>query len=104
MSRLSLKTLKLKKLPYGRFTYQVLLGRNIHNIVQCESNAGEIEKMRDLLRNTCVGHYRLDYELNWRSKRVYTHLYLSNPMDLALIKLVHSDKIHKIYKIKLLDA
>jgi len=104
MGRLSIKTLRKKNLPYGRFTYQVLLARPARKIWHCESNAGDIEAMRDLLRDTCIDQYRLDFEPNWKNRRVYTHLFLLNPMDLALIKLVHADKIHKIYQIKLQDT
>lgn len=100
MSRLSLKTLTLNKLPYGRFTFKVLLKRNINRIMHCDSNAGEIQQIRDLLRDTCVGQHRLKYETNWNKKRVYTTLYLTNAMDLAMLKLVHHDKFYKIYKIK----
>ena len=101
MGRLSLKTLKRKRLPYGKYTFMVLLAREARRVDHCDSNAGSIEKMRDLLRTTCVGEYKLDYEMNWNKKRVYTHLYLQNSMDLAMLKLVHADKMHKIYKIKL---
>lgn len=104
MGRLSLKTLTRKRLPYGKFTFMVLLAREARGLVHCDSNAGAIEKMRDILRTTCVGEYRLDHELNWSKRRVYTHLYLTNPMDLAMLKLVHSDKMHKIYKIKRVDT
>lgn len=100
MSRLSLRTLTLKKLPYGRFTFKVLLKRNTGQITHCASNAGEIQQIRDLLRDTCVGEHRLKFQTNWSKKRVYTTLYLTNAMDLAMLKLVHHDKFHKIYKIK----
>ena len=104
MSRLSLRTLKLKKLPYGRFTFKVLIKRNVSRVLHCESNAGSVQAMRDMLRTTCLGEYRLRHENNWGKKRVYTELYLTNAMDLAMLKLVHHDKFHKIYKIKLADA
>ena len=100
MSRLSLKTLTLKKLPHGRFTFKVLIKRNISRTMHCDSNAGEIQQMRTLLRDTCVGEHRFKYHVNWNKKRVYTELYLTNAMDLAMLKLVHHDKFYKIYKIK----
>lgn len=103
MSRLSLKTLTRKRLPYGRFNFVVLLTREARHYIHADSNAGAVESMRDMLRTTCVGQYRLDHKLNWNKRRVYTHLYLTNPMDLAMIKLVHSEKLHKIYKIRLAE-
>jgi hypothetical protein len=42
----------------------------------------------------------LDWETNSRGRRVYTHLYLTDSMDLAMVKLVHHNKLHKMYKIK----
>lgn len=100
MSRLSLKTLKLKSLPFGMFTFKVLLKRETNRLTHCDSNAGSIEQMRNMLRTTCLGSYRLRHKNNYRKKRVYTELLLTNAMDLAMIKLVHADKLHKIYKIK----
>lgn len=104
MSRLSLRTLVRKKLPYGRFTYLVLLKRETRQTRYSDANTSMVESMRDMLRTTCVGQYRLDWLPNTRKKRVYTELFLTNPMDLAMIKLVHGDKLHKIYKIKLADT
>ena len=103
MSKLSLKTLERKKLPKGRFKFMVLIKRQAHRIWRCDSNAGDIEEMRGMLRTTCKGQFRLVHENNSRGRRVYTHLYLTEPMDLAMIKLVHSDKLFKIYKIKVVQ-
>lgn len=100
MSRLSLKTLKRNNLPYGKYTFMVLLTREMIGISHCQSNASDIEKMRDLLRTTCKSAYRLDWKPNYSKRRVYTKLYLCNAMDLAMVKLVHADKLYKIYKIK----
>lgn len=100
MSRLSMKTLARKNLPFGKFKFMVLLARDQIRTHYCLSNASKIEELRNLLRTTCKGHYRLDWDTNNRGKRVYTHLYLTEPMDLAMVKLVHQNKLHKIYKIK----
>lgn len=104
MSKLSLRTLVRNNLPYGKFTFLVLLKRETKRVYFADSNTGSIETMRDLLRTTCAGHYRLDYSPNSRKRRVYTELYLTNAMDLAMVKLVHADKLHKIYKIKVRDT
>lgn len=104
MSRLSLRTLVRKKLPYGKFTFLVLLKRETKHTRYSDANASMVEGMRDMLRTTCVGQYRLDWIKNTQGKRVYTELFLTNPMDLAMLKLVHGDKLHKIYKIKLADT
>ena len=99
MSKLSIKTLTRKNLPYGKFKFQVLLNRECHNPWRAATNASEIEAIRGLLGTTCKGKFKLVWELNSRGKKVYTHLYLVEPMDLAMIKLVHLDKLYKIYKI-----
>jgi hypothetical protein len=100
MAKLSMRVLERNRLPGGRFKYMVLLNRNQHAITYSNSNASEIEVLRDMLQGTCTGGYHLAYELNYRKKRVYTHLYLVNPMDLAMIKLAHSEKLFKIYRIE----
>lgn len=100
MSKLSLKTVRRKNLPYGKFSFVVCFKRDSHQVWHCPTNAGEIEPMRNLLRDGAIGSYKFLFETNRREKRVYTHLYLTNAMDLALIKLVFSDKLHKIYKIE----
>jgi len=101
MSKLSLKTLERNNLPYGKFSFMVLLKRTAHRPYIAGTNAGIVESMRDLLRNTCAGDYKLVWEKNCHDKRVYTELYLTNAMDLAMVKLVHGEKLHKIYKIKI---
>jgi hypothetical protein len=100
MSKLSLKTLELKKLPFGKFKFMVLLKRTAHQPYRSDSNAGPIEVMRSLLKTTCRGDFKLIHESNSRKRRVYTKLYLMEPMDLAMLKLVHHEKLFKIYKIK----
>jgi hypothetical protein len=100
MSRLSIKTLERKSLPYGKFKFMVLLERDMVQTFYCPSNASQVEELRTLLRTTCKGHYRLDFVLNSKKKRVYTHLYLMEAMDLAMIKLVHLNKLFKLYRIK----
>ena len=104
MAKLSLKTLERNKLPFGKFKFMVLLKRDIRRPTNARSNAGEIEELRDMLRSTCKGSYKLVHELNYRKKRVYTHLYLTDAMDLAMLKLAHQSKLHKLYKITLKQA
>jgi len=100
MSRLSIKTVERTNLPFGRYKFMVLLGRSARRPINAISNAGEIEDMRNMLRTTCKGKYKLIHHDNYKGRRVYTRLYLTEAMDLAMIKLVHSEKLHKIYKIK----
>ena len=104
MSKLSLKTLERKNLPYGKFKFIVLLKREAHRTWRSDSNAGAIEAMRGLLRTTCKGKFKLLYDNNSRGRRVYTELLLTEAMDLAMVKLVHSEKLHKIYKVKVRDV
>lgn len=100
MGRLSPKKLKRKNLPYGKYTYMVTFRRTTHNTYHCANNIKEIEEIRRLLRSASTGIFRFEYKKNRRKKKVYTHLLLTSAMDLALIKLVHSEKMHKIYKIE----
>ena len=101
MSKLSLKTVERNNLPYGQFKFIVLLKREAHRTWRADSNAGAIEEMRGLLRTTCKGKFKLLHESNGRGRRVYTRLYLTEAMDLAMVKLVHAEKLFKIYKVKL---
>lgn len=100
MAKLTMRTLVRNNLPYGRFKYLVLIKRSSNAVWAARANTSEMELMRAMLRTTCVGGFRLKHDVNTRGKRVYTHLYLTNPMDLAMIKLVHADKLYKIYQIK----
>lgn len=104
MTKLKVRTLVRKKRPNGRFNYIVHLNRTTNDPKYASTNASEIEKMRDLLRGTLGGRYKLEHALNYQKRRVYTCVYLENPMDLAMLKLVHSDQIFKIYKIVVPDT
>lgn len=100
--KLKIRTLKRKKFPYGKFKYIVALkrfGRNPNHY--CKPNGGMIEEMRSTLGGVCQGGFRFDYQENSRGQRVYTYLYLENPMDLAMLKLCHHDKMFKIYKVEI---
>jgi hypothetical protein len=101
MSKLSLKQIERKHLPYGKFKFIVLLKRESRRIWRCSSNASMVEQMRGFLRTTINGSFKLVHEYNYKGRRVYTHLYLTEPMDLAMLKLVHGDRLFKIYKVKL---
>lgn len=104
MGKLSLKTVERNNLPYGKYKFIVLIKRETHRTWRCSSNAGNIELMRGLLRTTCKGHFKLLHDNNSRGRRVYTKLYLTEAMDLAMIKLVHAEKLHKIYKVKVVQT
>ena len=99
MSKLSIKTLTRKNLPYGKFKFQVLLARQAHNVLRADTNAAAIEEVRKFLEGSCRGKWKLIFTDKSRGKRVYTHLYLTDPMDLAMLKLTHQDLLFKIYKI-----
>lgn len=103
MGKLSLRQVERKNYPYGKFKYIVLLNRESRRIWRCPSNASMVEQIRSLLKTTINGSYKLVHDYNYRSRRVYTHLYLTEPMDLAMLKLVHGDKLFKIYKVKLVQ-
>jgi len=104
MGRLTLKTLERNNLPFGKFSFKVDLARETKRTYFSASNASQIEAMRDMLRTTCVGDHKLVWATNSKGKRVYLELYLTNSMDLAMLKLVHADKLFKIYKIKVVDT
>ena len=103
MSKLSIKTVERLKLPYGRFGFEILLCRSYCSAYQSASNAKQIEAMRVMLRETCGDRFKLIHEVNYEKKRVYTKLLLTNAMDVAILKLVHADKMHRIYKIKIVE-
>lgn len=104
MARLKLRQLVLKKKPYGKFNYKVLLERRINkgSIFYKESNASSMEELRIFLRDAGNGAYRFDFQSNYKNRRVYKILYLENKMDLTMLKLIYPDKLYKIYKIKVL--
>lgn len=103
MARSKLRTLKLSNKPYGKFDYVVHLTRRARIPKYAKTNAGEIEKIRHLTKNTFQGPVRFKWVKNHDNRRVYTHIYISHSMDLAMLKLVFSDSIHKIYKV-IIDA
>lgn len=104
MSRLSIRTVERNKLPYGRFQFEITLVRKSPYARYSESNAGQIEAMRGILNDTCGGRYKFRHIKNSMDKKVYTHLYMMNAMDVAMLKLVHADKLFKIYRIRLAET
>lgn len=102
--KLHVRTLKRKKLPYGRFHYVISLKRSHWQVFYALPNGEMIHTMRSSLRQVCQAPYRLDWETNRTASRVYTTLYLTDPMDLAMIKLTYPDAIRKIYKVSLEDS
>ena len=99
MSRLSLKPLKRKNLAYGKFKFQVDFVKPVRNGRCDESNASKIEKIRKLLEVTGKGQFRFNWRLNFKNKRVYTRLFLTESIDLTLVKLIHPGLLFKIYQI-----
>jgi hypothetical protein len=98
MARNKLRPLKRKNKPYGRFDYIVHLHRKSNIAKWSATNASEFEKIRELAASF-QGEHRFRFVKNHNNRRVYTHIYLSNAMDLAMLKLIFSDSIHKIYKV-----
>ncbi len=99
MSRLKVRTLKLAKLPYGKYTWIVtIIQEDDYRSVRA-ANGDKIAPLRKILDNAGSGFSRFQYIVNYRKNRVYTRVLLTHSMDVALLKLCHSELIGKIYKI-----
>lgn len=98
--KLHLRSLPRKSFHKGRFKYVLCLKRSHWRVKNAVSNRKDIVGIRDWLKAACHGHYLVESEKNRKKEVVYTKLYLSRPMDLAMIKLTHSDLIWRIYEIK----
>lgn len=99
MSRLKLRTVKMKKYPHGRYKFKILLKRNLRQIHYCTTNAPECVEIKNFLFRSSSGQSLFVYTNNARKKQIFTELYLTDLMDVTLLKLTHADKLHKIYKI-----
>lgn len=97
--KLKIRTVKRNNLPYGKFNYILTLNLKNQRANTNRSNAHEMVDVRRLLRDACQD-YKMIYCLNGKRRRVYTTIYLINPMDVAMMKLVHQYKIRKIYKVE----
>jgi hypothetical protein len=71
-------------------------------------NLEQIQPIRELLESTAIGQWRIDevtcYIQRDRDKaKVYTKIYLTEGMDVALIKLCYHEHLRKLYKIVIPD-
>jgi hypothetical protein len=101
--KLKVRSLKLKKLPYGKYTWMIAIEQEDYWTRISEANGLKIAPIRRTLENAGTGLWRFTYKLNYRKNRVYQKIYLTNPMDVAMIKLCTAELIRKIYKIELCD-
>jgi CCR4-NOT transcriptional regulation complex NOT5 subunit len=97
--KLKVRTVKRNNLPYGKFNYILTLNLRNQRASSNRSNAHEMVDVRRLLKDTCKD-FKMIFCLNHKKRRVYTTIYLVNPMDVAMVKLVHQEKIRKIYKVE----
>lgn len=99
--RLKIRLLKLNNLPYGKYTWAVTLVHTKNNISRCLSNGTDIQPLKELLTDSAIGNWRLIYQKNYKKNRIYTKIYLTHKIDVALLKLCYTDKLRKIYRIEL---
>jgi hypothetical protein len=99
--RLKIRELALNKLPYGKYNWIVTIQQDGEIGVMGDSNGLKILPLREILNNAGSGTWRFGYIENWKKNKVYDKIYLTHSMDVAMLKLCHSDLIRKIYKIKI---
>jgi hypothetical protein len=98
--KLKVRTLKRKKLPFGKYTWIVSIQQEDNWIRLREANGLKIAPIRQTLENAGTGSWRFMYSRNYRNNKVYQRIYLTNAMDVAMIKLCTAELIRKIYKIE----
>jgi hypothetical protein len=97
--KLHLRKLPRNKLHKGRFKYVLCLKRSHWCIRNAVGNRKDIVGIREWLKSACHGHYLVESQKNRKKEVVYTKIYLCRPMDVAMIKLTHSDVLWRIYEI-----
>ena len=102
--KLKIRPLKLAKLPYGKYTWMITIAQDGTFVHAREANGLKILPIRQILENAGTGSWRFSYVLNYRKNKVYQRIYLTNSMDVAMIKMCNSDLIRKIYKIELSES
>jgi hypothetical protein len=99
--KLKVRTLQLEKLPYGLYSWIVVLKQPSNNINYAFPNEEMVKPLIELLENSSSSkRWKFEYHL-YNSRKVYTKILLTNAMDVALIKLCHAETIGKIYQIQL---
>ncbi len=93
------RKLNRKSLVKGKYNYILCLRRSHWRVYSSVSNRREMSEIRSWLKSACDGNYLVDKENNRKNEVVYTRIYLCRPMDVAMIKLTHSDKLWRIYEI-----
>jgi hypothetical protein len=90
-------------LPYGKYTWIVSIEQENEWLRMREANGLKIAPIRRTLENAGTGLWRFSYKLNYKRNKVYQKIYLTNSMDVAMIKLCTAELIRKIYKIELCE-
>lgn len=101
--KLKIRTLKRNNLPFGKYRFVLKIERRHKHANRARPNAGEMVHLRQMLRDS-GSDFRMEYDTNYKGRRIYTSLYLVNPMDVAMVKLVHQSKLRKIYKIEVVPS
>lgn len=113
-NRLNIRKKKVKKLPRGKFRYQVVLKfkptfyqnnestyNNIVELLQASAMGDwHVPKARPSgFKNHLIPHKK-NYIRNMKSAQV---VYLEEGMDLAILKLCHSHEMKNIYELELIS-
>lgn len=99
---------KAKKFPHNTKYQVVFVKKELHrwwmnsSYLQYESNAQEVEDIRRSLRNG-GGRYVFKYTRNTKNRKVYDCVYLTDGMDVAMIKLTHPHLIKRVYVLDPID-
>lgn len=101
--KLKIRTVKRNNLPFGKYNFILKIERKHKKADRARPNAGELVHLRQMLRDSGAD-FRMEYDTNFRGRRIYTTLYLVNPMDVAMVKLVHQSKLRKIYKVEVVNS
>ena len=99
--KLRIRTLRLEKLPYGKYNFVAFIKQKSPNVKYSGPNGKYVTPIRDILSNSASGNWRLGHALNYKKNKVYTKVYLTNKIDLALLKMCCPHLFYKIYEIKL---
>jgi hypothetical protein len=101
--KLKVRTLVRKRPIRGKYSWVITLKRNNHRAKRAKGNGQEMQEIRQLLRNSAAGKYRIEHEQNRRGDRVYTRILLQQSMDVALLKLCHHEVMQDIYKLQITE-
>jgi hypothetical protein len=98
---LRVRILKRHKLPKNKFKYIIKL-KDLH---KTDNNREEFQPIIDLLTTNSIGEWQLQIHkrTRWRTPRkikTIKGIYLSESMDVAIVKLAYSEYIVRIYQIE----